>query len=411
MCTVVLMSGGVLSILCSSAVGANNPKLAGIYLQVSYYVLSFVMIFVFVCWYFGTEVFWNMVGTDDSSGMLVHMAGTYAKILAFSLPGQLIVGQLTQFFSSQRIMHPEVNASACALICNLVFGMIFVLGIPIPNWNGFGFIACPIVTSSVVYAQFGVIFFIYIIHQKLHLTCWGGWSWKDITNERIRTYCELYIPSALSSASDFWRVAVIGVIAARLGTLEVAVFNTGYRIMWIILIMVNALSSASGIKVSTRLGKLDCLGAKQAGYVGIAMTALILSCIGFFIVWKIQWFGRVFTNDEEFLELFEEVKIPFVITLILMNMSISIERIPYSMGRTREIFWFGLAASWGAQVPGVYFLTKDWRNDLHGLYWGMCIGYGVLVLLYSFIVWNSDWEYYAKLARERSEMPHPDVSA
>ena len=30
------MSGGVLSILCSSAVGANNPKLAGIYLQVCF---------------------------------------------------------------------------------------------------------------------------------------------------------------------------------------------------------------------------------------------------------------------------------------------------------------------------------------------------------------------------------------
>jgi len=158
----------------------------------------------------------------------------------------------------------------------------------------------------------------------------------------------------------------------------------------------------------TRLGKLDCKGAKQAGYVGIGMTAIMLSCIGFFIVWKIRWFGQVFTNDEEFLRLFEEVRIPFAITLVLMNMSISIERIPYSMGRTTEIFWFGLIASWGAQVPGVYLLTKHWHNDLHGLYWGMCIGYGVLVILYSFIVWNSDWEYYAKLARERSEMSHPE---
>jgi Na+-driven multidrug efflux pump len=110
--------------------------------------------------------------------------------------------------------------------------MIFVLGIPIPKWNGFGFIACPIVTSCVVYVQFGVIFFIYVVHQKLHLTCWGGCSWKEITNDRIRTYCELYIPAALSSASDFCRVTVIGVIAARVGTIDVAVFNTGYRIMW-----------------------------------------------------------------------------------------------------------------------------------------------------------------------------------
>jgi Na+-driven multidrug efflux pump len=116
MCTLVLLSGSVLSILGSSAVGAYNPKLAGIYLQVSYYVLSYIMVFVFICWYFCTEIFWNIVGTDDSSGTLVHMAGTYAKILAFSLPGQLIVGQMKQILSSQRIMHPQVNAAVCALI-------------------------------------------------------------------------------------------------------------------------------------------------------------------------------------------------------------------------------------------------------------------------------------------------------
>ncbi len=38
-----------------------------------------------------------------------------------------------------------------------------------------------------------------------------------------------------------------------------------------------------------------------------------------------------------------------------------------------------------AQVPAVYLCTTRWRNDLFGLYAGMCIGYGVLVLLYGII--------------------------
>jgi multidrug resistance protein, MATE family len=400
MCFVVLMNGGVLNVLCSAAIGANNPKLAGIYLQVSYFCLVFVMIFVFICWNF-TELFWRALGSDLE---LSHMAGTYARILALSLPGQLVVGQLTTFFSSQRIMHPEVNASAVALLCNLIFGMILVLGIPIPNWNGFGFIACPIVTASVVYVQFFFIYFIYIRIQRLHETCWSGWNWQEITRARIRTYCELYIPAALSLGSDFWRVAVIGIIAAQLGTLEVAVFNTGYRIMWMVLIMVNAMSIATGIKLTTRLGKLDTVGAKQAAVVGFCITACILSTVGFLVLSKIRWLGRIFTNDEEFLQLFEEVRVPFVLTLVLMNLSVSIERIPYSMGRTREIFWFGFLASWGGQVPGVYFLTQYWRHDLFGLFWGMCIGYALLSILYGAIVLNSDWSHFATLARQRSEM-------
>jgi len=75
------------------------------------------------------------------------MAGYYARVLALSLPGQLAFSQLSQFFSAQRIMHPEVTASSVALVLNLVLGLIFVLGIPIPQWNGFGFEACPIVTA------------------------------------------------------------------------------------------------------------------------------------------------------------------------------------------------------------------------------------------------------------------------
>ena len=71
--------------------------------------------------------------------------------------------------------------------------------------------------------------------------------------------------------------------------------------------------------------------------------------------------------------------------LVLMNLSVAIERIPISMGRTKEVFWLGFIASWGAQAPAVILLTKCWRNDLLGLYWGMAIGYLVLAVLYGWV--------------------------
>jgi Na+-driven multidrug efflux pump len=74
------------------------------------------------------------------------------------------------------------------------------------------------------------------------------------------------------------------------------------------------------------------------------------------------------------------------------------------MGRSREVFWYGFIASWGAQVPGVVLLTNFWRNDLVGLYYGMVVGYGVLTVLYGWMVINSDWKQFAILARQRSEV-------
>ena len=381
MCTAVLIQARVLGVLCGAAVGAGNPKLAGIYLQVSYVVLSLVVVLVFVCWYF-TEQVWLWLGSDPE---ISHMAGYYARVLAWSLPGQLAFSQLSQFFSSQRIMHPEVNSASAALVLNLVFGLLLVLGIGVPGWTGFGFAACPIVTTTVVYIQLLVIYVIYIHVQRLHEPCWDGWQWQEITPQRMRTFVDLYAPAALGMASDFWRVAVVGAVAAQLGETPVAVFNTSYRIMWIVLIMVSALSSASGIKTSMRLGKNDHGGAKQAGEVGIYMSGLLLLLVGGLVWWQIRNFGRIFTEDEVFLDMFVEAGLPFTVTLVLMNLSVAIERIPYSMGRTKEVFWYGFIASWAAQVPAVILLTKYWRDDLVGLYYGMAFGYFVLAVLYGWM--------------------------
>ena len=165
-------------------------------------------------------------------------------------------------------MHPEVSASLVALV------LIFVLGIPIPNFYGCGFIACPIVTSTVGYVQLFYFWFVFCYMQGLHRPCWDRWSWNE-TVQRIPAFSKLFFPVALASASDYWRVAVIGYIAVRRGEREIAVFNTSYRLMWTVLIMVGALSGAVGIKIGLRLGNGDASVAKQVGYVAIGL------CLGF----------------------------------------------------------------------------------------------------------------------------------
>jgi multidrug resistance protein, MATE family len=399
MCSGVLIQGRVLGILVAAAVGAGNTKLAGIYLQVSYVVLACISVVVIIAWLV-TEQVWVAFGSDPA---VAKDAGYYSSVLALSIPGVIIFSQLSQFFSAQRIMYPEVNAASVGLILNLLLGLVFVLGIPFRNFDGYGFEACPIVTTTIVYVQIIFLYVVYIHIQQLHKACWDGWSWKEITKERILTFSKLYFPSAFGMASDFWRVAVIGAVAANFGEVDVAVFNTSYRIMWIVLVMVNALSGAAAIKMSMRLGSLNHHGAKQAGHVGVFLSLLILMIIFFAIVTHIRAFGRIFTNDPAFLDLFESARWPFTITLVLMNAAIAIEKIPYSMGRTTEVFWYGLIASWGGQVPGVLFLTRYWRNDLIGLYWGMAFGYLILCILYGYIALTSDWKKYALLARQRSE--------
>ena len=276
-----------------------------------------------------TERVWVWFGSDPE---VSKMAGTYANALSFAIPGMVAFSQLSQFFSSQRIMHPEVNAASLGLIANLILGLVFVLGWPVPGFDGYGFLACPIVTTAVTYLQLTFMVLVYVHWQRLHETCWPGFKPSEITWDRVKTFSDLYFPAAMSLASDFWRVAAIGSVAANLGEAEVAVFNTAYRIMWIALIFVGALSRAASVNMSIRLGKNDPFGARQAGYVGIGMSAAALVVLGGFVLFRSRWFAVIFTSDEEFLRLFEECSVPFTVTLFFMNLSVAIERIPYSMG-------------------------------------------------------------------------------
>jgi Na+-driven multidrug efflux pump len=111
--------------------------------------------------------------------------------------------------------------------------------------------------------------------------------------------------------------------------------------------MVNAMSTAAGINISIRLGKLDAGGAKQAGHVAAGMSLLFLVLVFGLVVWKIRALGMIFTQDEIFLDIFEATRWPFSTTLFLMNLSVGIDKIAYSMGRTTEVFWMGCIASWG----------------------------------------------------------------
>lgn len=342
MTTSVLVQGRVLGILVGQAVGAGNHKLAGIYLQVSLLVLGSLLVPVIISWGFTSEV-WKSLGEPEE---LYDMAGTYAKILAIALPGRTLSSQVSQFFSAQRIMHPEVNASFAGLVTNLVFGLVLVLGIGIPGFDGYGFVACPSVTTVVVYAQFIFMWYVYIHRGRLHEQAWGGFSWKELTKERITIYSKLYFPSALSSASDFWRMAIIGEMAAAIGDDDVAVFNASYRIFWICLTLTGSISGASGIKMGMALGSGDHIGAKRAAIVGMGVIIVVLFIVSIAIVSKVRLFGEIFTNDDVLLDMFDEMRYPFVLALFFMNLSVALERIPMAMGRTSDIFWAGLFGSW-----------------------------------------------------------------
>eukprot|EP00051_Salpingoeca_urceolata_P016031 m.211103 g.211103 ORF g.211103 m.211103 type:complete len:511 (-) comp18571_c0_seq3:335-1867(-) len=396
----VFVTGRVLTTFCGQAFGAGNFKLAGIWLQVSLLVLSCLSVFVMILWAI-TPIVLRGFHEDKE---LIHYASIYAWILMSCIPVRIAYSQLSQFFQAQRILYPEMLGSAIALGLQIILGLILVLGIPIPGFGGLGFYACPTLTSGLEYLQLFFLAGIFCMCLGLHKKCWPGWSWNHITKDRVVKYLKIYVPAALSSASDFWRFAVIGALAAKLSDTDVAVFNASYRILWICLTFAGSVAGAAGIRLGMSLGAGYAQDAKRIAGIATVLVVIILCGLGLIVFFLSRQLGKIFSSDPEVLDLFYSIRAPLAAMMVLMNLSVFLERIPVAMGRTTAVLLVGLVGSWIGQVPGVVLATKYWRNDLVGLYTGAACGYGLVCVLLLAVIQTSDWQRYADEARERAEM-------
>lgn len=397
--TGVFVMSGTMSVFGSQAYGANNKQLVGVWLQVAYCVLFSVMVPVAVCWSL-TGVVLRAFGKDSQTA---GEAGYYALVLMACFPARIGFSQLSSFFMSQRILKPGYTCATFGMVFNLIFGCIFVLGIPIPGFNGYGFWACPLVTVALEYAQLALLLVVFCKCQGLHRECWPGWSRSHITRERVRRFLGQYFPSALSLASDFWRVAAIGVVADTTGPLNIAVWNASYRICWISLTFLGSVGGAMSIKLGKNLGGGQAKDAKRVAAVGIGIAVCLAVMLGAVVVAIPRQIGTIFDSDPEILDIFEEVRWPLAAFIVTMNVGTMMEQVPVAVGRTSTVFWAGLAGSWVGQVPCVLLCVNFWRRDLVGLYTGVAAGYLLLGVLLGTAICTIDWEEAAREARERSE--------
>eukprot|EP00009_Paramoeba_aestuarina_P006554 CAMPEP_0201508816 /NCGR_PEP_ID=MMETSP0161_2-20130828/2051_1 /ASSEMBLY_ACC=CAM_ASM_000251 /TAXON_ID=180227 /ORGANISM="Neoparamoeba aestuarina, Strain SoJaBio B1-5/56/2" /LENGTH=544 /DNA_ID=CAMNT_0047903585 /DNA_START=112 /DNA_END=1746 /DNA_ORIENTATION=+ len=395
----VFLTSGVLSMFVGNAIGSGNPKIAGVWLQVSTYFILFMCLPVMILWFLTSPVL-QLFGVSKD---MANQAGYYSSVLAICLPFRSVYRQLAQFLAAQKIIYPGTVTGIAACTFNLVLGLILVLGIPIPNWDGFGFYACPVVTLTAEIFMSVIFYLVFFAYLRLHDPCWDGRDPSLLTDwEKYKEFGRFYLPSALAAASDWWRVTVIGVVAAYLGPNDLVVFNTSYRILWMSLTIVSSLAAAISIKLGIFVGVGDISAAKQMIMLGTGFVFFTLFILCFINWVLIEDIAHIFTDQEEIVELFVESRMGICCMLFVMNFAVFLETIPNTLGKNKEVLYTGLIGSWCGQVPAVLGLCIFVSWSLDSVYMGASIGYALTCILLIIIIMRIDWDEAVKEAKERS---------
>ena len=127
---------------------------------------------------------------------------------------------------------------------------------------------------------------------------------------------------------------------------------------------------------------------------------MVLSC---FIALNSRLIAKIFTDDSEILDLFDEIRFPLALWMAAMNLSVANEIILQNSGRGNIVLFLGLIGSWIGQVPGVGLAVYYWKKDIVSLYYGSTSGYVLLCVLQVHYIFSSDWEKLAREAQKRVE--------
>eukprot|EP01084_Bolivina_argentea_P295397 508549_1 len=397
-----------LNSLCSQAIGAGNPSLAGNWLQLSLAVGAIMFVPSFIILFFVKDIISPFEHNQD----VQKYASIYAKFATFSLVPIFIYMAITQYFQALQIVRPATVVSVLAIAINISLNQILIHGLPILQFNGFGFKGAPIATTCSATLQL-IIFYLYsIVYRKYPIksNAWGGWSVKSFQWNRIKNFFKIIIPIMIGDASENWSLQVMVIIFGSLSENDVAA-NVVMFDLWYVLWSV---FWGIGLAITVRSGKAisngDVLGTKLIMKISLFFSFVVNGIISILCYLLRRNVSKIYTSNDDVIEILEHA-IPILAMLYLIGgIAWSARSMMEGMSRNIERSYVYFITSWVIFIPGaIYFgiyckwnKQHKWSTICLIWYWALFVEIIRCVWIWVILL-NTDWNKQVVLAKERSE--------
>ena len=215
--------------LCSQAIGAGNPGLAGNWLQLSIGISSIAVVPCIVLFQY-VDVFLAPLEDDKS---VLHYAKLFGRFGSLFLYPQVVYMAIRQYFQAMQIVHPATVVSCVCVGLNVGLNALLIYGVDIDwkwiqiHWDGLGFIGSPLATLSSMICQLS-LFSLYAIVIKQYpkkKKAWNGWTRESFKWSRVKNFITIIFPLMIGDASENWAYQIIALLSAQLPTEDVAAMN------------------------------------------------------------------------------------------------------------------------------------------------------------------------------------------
>lgn len=385
--------------ICGQAYGAKQWKTLGLTLQKTTLLLLSTSIPISYLWL-------NMKNILLLCGQDEEISSTAQTFIMFSLPDLFFLSflhPLRIYLRTQNITLPLTYCSAVSVILHVPLNFVLVVYFKM----GVAGVAIAMIwfNLNLLIFLWSFVFFSGVYKDSLvfpSMECLRGWS----------SLLKLSIPSCVSVCLEWWWYELMIILCGLLVNPKSTISSMGILIQTTSLVYV--FPSSLSLGVSTRVGNL--LGENFPSKARFSMIVSMFCGFGlgilamvFTILTRNQW-GRLFTNDEEILNLTAMV-LPIVGLCEIGNCP-QTTGCGVLRGSARPAVGanINLGSFYLVGMPVAVFLGFVVRMGFVGLWFGLLAAQGCCAVLMLFVLCRTDWNNQVERAKHLTKTTTTSVS-
>lgn len=391
-----------LNSICSQAIGANNPKLAGNWLQLSIVICSILCIPMIVA-YFWTE---PVVALLDTEPGVASYAQEFNELASSIVWPTYMYMAVRQYFQALQIVMPATIVSFLTIGVNVGLNYLLVFGVS--TWGGLALRGSPLATLGSMLFQLGAFLGYAVVYKGYHKPYWGGWSMDSLRKERVREFMKLVVPMTIGNCMNNWGFQIITFISGRLAQADVAVMAICYNIWGILWAFYWGWGLALQVKVGEALGQGDVPKAKRVVKLSLLIVGVLVTVVaGGCVLLRFQ-LPRIFSTDPDVISGTASVLLILAGDYVMGCLALCGANVLEGMSRNTPVAIVNSISMWVVQLPLCFYFcfwcpVFQGGYQVHGLWFGTLAGSTVSAAGNWWLVATTDWEAMSEQARARSE--------
>lgn len=316
---------------------------------------------------------------------LSQSAQSYSRVQVFSLPAFLVFNALRQYLQGRGIVRPALIVVVAANLVNAGLNWCFIygrLGFPEMGVTGAG-LATGITRVFLLLALLALIWV-----GRLHQEAWIPWSRQSLRFAGFRDVLLHGIPVGLQYGLEVWAFQIATILAGWLGKTQLGAHSIVLNLASLSFMLPLGISIGTVTRVGNLVGERRFHRAQLAAWVAMALGASVMAGSACLFVLGRSLLPSFYSTDQALLQHAIHA-LPIAGAFQLFDgIQVVGGGVLRGMGRTRPAAVFNLLGYYVLALPLSYWLAFTCGQGLAGIWWGLCLGLGVVALLLVAWIWK-----------------------